>query len=866
MISKIFDECEIRYKGEVISREVILKDFAMRMETLSLSPDHKVGVMLHTGSIAFSIVSAVTAIVLCITEDFKSTEDIVKELQIGDIVLYEKKRAKYLGEKEISKSRCYGFCVDEKTSLNEFISCEKINQKKVIPYSGSAKYLGGIGVKKQAFSARMEFIKYLWGADENELSSLITKSFAFILDKDTAQDIYEKTSVYFLGKNYYLKDLVTASYFTEDKDYIWGSNPGKEQPTLMFFSNIDDARQKLIEDSNGERRILGVIVVGNEYLRSGNGMDNLLGRQSTKSAYFSGKLDYSKSYGDFVGETAEYWTLTPKKTAESVTRSTIHRGMILEELQNGVSALAAPPIARVVLHGAVDIDKYRQIRRALTTLKNSGQQLSDFIARSFSLLNLFLGAVFPLGALDKSVEKGKIPRVESIRTKLDGLSKSTEGLFGNEKTEGQLVVALLTEIYSSLLNSNPKGDYFLELIKNRKLPDVLVVPKAYFAVVLFDWLSEQDLAQGDRAAASLLKIKTIGDLKFSGEIYKNIIYACSNFGEINPYTLLIAERRSLLLYDCEIGRVSQQEKTFTKFKFDTLIRLGETTVEPEAEVVVALTEEEIEELNFDTAINTILSENVRRFAGRASADFGSTMQSEVTRIAEFSGDEYVVYFTKHASVYRLCDGKIEDVEAEKIMSGDMLLFSNASEGRDLFNVIILKLFEDSEDARRQYEKEYLLSKIWRIKLKLFLYKIGGSEFFAKQLTKKGIIRDFVTIRQWADEDSHIIGPRSSEAVAIFRAIGEIMDDEEIIQNAQAIADACRIIRALRGRVLDAIKKAVINKHAGVELDPLFAPVMDKIENLATLLQVDKITEYDGKMPSHFTNRPIIIHGIEAVTL
>jgi hypothetical protein len=288
-----------------------------------------------------------------------------------------------------------------------------------------------------------------------------------------------------------------------------------------------------------------------------------------------------------------------------------------------------------------------------------------------------------------------------------------------------------------------------------------------------------------------------------------------------------------------------------------LVGFGEESADAEEEIIsTVLTSDETEEMEINSAINVIMSDNAKRYASHAANDYDSAQLSDVARIATFSGGDLVAYFTKHADVYRLSDGAIFDVRAEDIAPGDTLLFSNTNESRDLFGVIMDKLIEESEDARKQYQQSYALSKIWRLKLKIYLIEHGGVDSFERLLSARGIVRDAVTIRQWADENSHIIGPRATEAADIFRAIGGILSDEDIVRESQLIADACKEIRSLRGRVLDAIKQAVINKHSGGAIDPLFEPVMNKVDSLATLVQVEQITEYICQMPSHLTNRPI----------
>ena len=857
-IERVINECEIRYHGELISREAILRDFACEIERLATTKGHSIGIMLHTGSKLFTVAAMIVASVLCISSNNIGTEEIVESLCIGDnVIIDNKRRAKYLGRKEIGlsgkKKEYYSFEVENKSVNSYPVEC--IADFRIVPYQGESQKLSGVGVRKTSFSDRLKFISYIWDSDEKDVSSLITKSFIFLTGKVDAADIYGNTTIKINNNVHRLLDIVTASYFTENKEYKLGPNVGKEIPVLMIYSDIQEARKALIDDSAGENRIAGLFAIGDEYLK--NGAEKLLSRQSTSAAYYSGKLDYSysSSYANFA-DNAEFWSLPVDCYT---TCAEYPRSKLLKEFKLGARALNGDLISKVSVPDGISTESYRKIQNSCRWLKENAHDAEEFIVQCFSFTNLLVSSIFPLFYLDEAMNDIELGRIDSTVNKIERIRILSEKFQGKAKEKAVEIINALSIERKRIYNENPKGAELVKILSGRNRPQAIIVPKAYYGHVLKKWIGDSVVFAGVQTGVQII---TVAEARHSDMILDSTLFACAGFGTTNPQNLLISPERRMLIYDCECVKAKLQEKSFLKEKKSVLSLIGQTDLEIDALVEECpISEEEKNEIDTEKMITEMLFSSVDRASSRFSADgMYPGAKAEIFRIVIFSGGDYAAYFTKRSSVYRVHNGKVEDIDVSEIAEGDILLFANNDEGRDLFKVFMKNLIEESPEARNEFEEAYNTSLQWRGALNRHIKLHGGVDEFVRKLKEYNIERDPVTIRLWADEDSHIIGPSSSEAEKIFTAIGNIVGNTDIITNAKKISDACSTVRLLRIKMLDAVKKIVINKFNGNDIGALFAPLAQNIGKLAIMMQVERVKDIKTviEMPAYRVNRPIEI--------
>ena len=119
----------------------------------------------------------------------------------------------------------------------------------------------------------------------------------------------------------------------------------------------------------------------------------------------------------------------------------------------------------------------------------------------------------------------------------------------------------------------------------------------------------------------------------------------------------------------------------------------------------------------------------------------------------------------------------------------------------------------------------------------------------------GVTVQDVTIRNWLDEDAHIVGPMKIESL---EQIAYLIGDEEMLENVEKHFEAIKTIRKVRRQILGYIGEAIIDKLSGrmPKDDTIMAYIYDRIESLAVVLRLESIMKIDREIPFNSANRPL----------
>ena len=152
--------------------------------------------------------------------------------------------------------------------------------------------------------------------------------------------------------------------------------------------------------------------------------------------------------------------------------------------------------------------------------------------------------------------------------------------------------------------------------------------------------------------------------------------------------------------------------------------------------------------------------------------------------------------------------------------------------------------------------KYILSKLWKNELRNYANenKLSVREV-AEEMVKNGTNVTEQTIINWLDEGSHTVGPRDISSII---QIGKVTGSKKIIDNEDKIFEACREIRAKRVQVLKDISGVIIKNlsHLPIGNSIVEKYTYERIDDLAKILKVEKITNIDFELPMYLTNRPI----------
>lgn len=861
-LKKILEKCNILLEDELISKELLLRTYADYFLKTIDKEKHNVGIVLHTGSICFDAISIIYALASCMVYNESDAEEIIDSLNVGDRVLYGKKqRSRYV----------FDGVIDHPSIPN--MKCAKLSQGEqnttyvpqtmwrfIFPDMGTSLRFDGRGIRKRS-GIREDFYKSVFEYNEADIPPIVDVSVAIVMPRDRAEFLMENIKLKFDDKEVKPLELITASYFTENDEYRFGGNAGKNEANIKFSSKVSVARDLILE-KNGNKHI-GAIISGNETIYRGQTeIPELLNRRSLQFVYVCMNID-ADNVMKIIGEveTPNVFACS-KEFLLSYSLPAEREGKYCAQLSKQVDAVVDRDIEPHILMGKFTWDDYKAVKKAILNLKNSeysSEEKDDFIIQSYSLINLFLTSVFKVSLLEKCIKDGKLEIVSPQKKMKDlfgVMTKFPQSLQSHAKT----ILDFLEIAYLFLEESSLKELYLQELLyqnSNKKI--AIVVPKAYYAILLRE-CGFYDLMDDE----SLLTVVTANRFD-NTNLYDHIIVVGNFNGKrFDTFRCRAAQRIETLLYDFEsyffkykLRAAKKAESvlnslSYTQDFYDSYF---------EDENITEITDNEIMEIS---AIDSEVDEYINRLnevatfknIGVALAT-GGAATTEVIAVGNFDSGEKVL-FTKNYKAYVFDDdnGTVSETKVPDLTEGDSLVFTQRnSDTRDIVDSILSKLVSE-EKVSPEIIECYKKSKAWKQQLVDYMQTSAlSANRIASKMIANGVQVQEITIKGWLDEDSHTVGPRKMDSI---QQIALLVENEEMFENAQIYFDACSTIRKVRREILKQIGEAIINKLCGKapQENTIIADIYDRIDSIALILRLESITYIEREVPMNLTNRPI----------
>lgn len=899
-VRSILEKCVIKLNGATISKEAISQSFLSYLSDVSTQHEHNVGITLHTGTIIFDALAVLWAAVSSLLANETSPEELVRSLRAGeDLVTYGKMgRCRFEGIVEKFGMPNAKLVQDDRFQNTYYVP--STIWSRITPYQGKSKRLDGRGSKAQG-AKRKKFYTDVLNIEESKIPSITDTSTVFVMAREKADMLVRGLSICHNRDTFNLLDLVTSSWYTDNDEYNYSGNAGKNEPVLKFTGRVSTGRKLLLK--RGGNKNAGLFVCDDDELRRGESeLPELFNRKALQYVHVLADIDMEqgeKLVAD--NETAEVFACT-KDFLLSCPLQIQEDNPYTQVFSKQVDAILDHEIRSVVVSGFVDWKTWRDFRQTLFNMKDSdyeSQKKNDFIVDAWSLFNLFQTAVFPMTLLENMIKRGHLT-IGSPAERIRQLSKLA-GVFPDDLRENALYVAeLLDEIYESILEQDEETAYPMskqhalsrkkafrqeQLIitevkyslsvssgKSAKLVELLlrnaskrvcvVVPKRYYETVLREsglpWL----MVNPDN-----LTITTANQFD-SGEMYDTIIVVGEFRGKrFDSFRCMSAQEVISILYNCEQNQYrvrrkqSRQmdrilnERSFVHVNMD---ETGEISWQDGA------TEEELQQLDhmsveLDSYIDQ-LAMTLPSIPGYSRGAEAGTRKAEIAAIATFDTGEKA-FFTPFykACVFDEANGKVDEkrISDFELSEGDMVVFTrNDDEMHDIVDEIMRMLIESGR-LKESEHVAYGLSRVWKNKLRMYM-KLSGMKpgFVAKRMTDNGVSITSQTIRIWIDPDAHTVGPRDPECI---RQIGIIAGDDGMAEHPEETMEACRIIRQRRRRILDVIEKSIHNKLGGKAnktSDPIEREIYSRIDSQADILRVESFVRMKKTMLATFVNKPV----------
>lgn len=863
-IRDVFTECDICLNGNIISREMLIQTFTEFISRTIEDENHNVGIIMHTGSICFDAAIVSCAGISNILYNGANAEETVRMLLPGDVVLY------YQGKKKV---RCVfkGFVnspddkpgsegkiavlEQEKSLLKSFVP-QKLWQS-IVPYYGSSSSMDGRGLRRDSEEKKLFFHTVL-GIKPQDIPRTIDTSTVMIMTRDYADQIINGLSFSFHGNMVRFTELVTVSYYTDDdQEYPYAGNEAKSEPVLKIASRVSVARKLLLK--RGGNRHVGLIVLGDDQLRRGEmDLPDLIGRKSLQYVYLCSNIDSETAGRMLLAEESAKLFACTKDFLLSHSFPPINPNHYTEVLNRQTYAIIEKQIEPIEVSGCLNWENYKKFKEAIYHIKSSdydSNEKEEFVIQSYSLMNLFLTAVFPISLLNRLVKERIIENITAPEERLARIRNSAAAMPEYLQPDTRVALDILERTYAELEKRNPK-DFVLrrQLAKCSGDKTAIVVPKAYF-ITVFDYMN---LLPTDTD-----QIKVVTANKFSNkELYESIITVGSIEGtRFNMFRCRSAQNIYALLYEPErlhykktAAMIAKAEREYEKRAVIEYYREDDEILENE----VPESAEELERIDEELKAY-INGAAVRAYGSYIGTVSGSkNMMAEVVAIATFDTEE-IAFFSKNYKAYVLDeDAKtVREVKASELSEGDTVIFTRSTEKtRDVVDDLLRKMI-DEKKVSDDIESEYRKSRLWKTKLINYMTdKNVDPGTIANAMIKNGVSVQEPTIRGWLDEDSHTVGPRKLDSI---QQIALLTEDESLLDSAEDVFKACAEIRKVRGRIMEAIGRAVLSGITGTKSnsDPIYNVVYEQIGDLSVMLQIETISFVKQSVPINIINRPII---------
>ncbi|MDY4743419.1 MAG: DrmE family protein [Lachnospira sp.] len=858
-----WDRFEIVLDKEIITKEKIVRclcDYYKSIDSYKFR-----GIVLHTGSICFDAVSYVYALMSNLILAEYVQEDFVSMLNKGDKVLRTLPNGKQIPyefekiDKVDGGKEDYIYLNEIGTTNRVMLPENKWNSIRI--YYGDNDLSSRRGIRKRN-NKITDFYKQVLELEDDRIPNSIETSSVLVMSKEEADYLTNNISIKFGDTIIPILDLVAVTYYTEGLEYSYRGNVAHEEPVIKITSKVSVAR-KMIADRYSNRCI-GMMIFGDEIIRrSESEIPDLLTRKQLDyfSLNTSINVDSAKRYIDYDSN-MKLFACTKDFLLENWEPEE-QLGVLTSTISEQADILIDRILEKKTINNGITWDEYKKFKRIMQIIRLDDAVSDDkdnFIVQGYSLFNLLLSAVFPIKDLDYVADSGIIG-VASTESKLGIIKDSIPSLPAHLQEMANDCFLLLRNIRERELDVTEKEKVIRKILsKNRTKKVLLVVPKAYYRLVI-----EEAGITRYMLAIGRLDIVTPNKVNPNKKYDVVVVVGDLSSDRFNIYSCAYSKDILLVLYGCEDKKFRLTEKKHLE-KVKLINEMSYIPVETEdyldeeiEENVVEVKEIQEIDSDLDSFMQSISDQTyiaaLNRFGETSSHN--SNMLSDVVAMGYFETGEHAV-FTKNYKAYVLDENKgvVKEVDIQNVQEGDLIIFTENNELTHDIVDRILSLEVESPKAPEIIKESYRLSKQWRQELVEYRDRENlKSVEVAQRMKIIGANVVIATIVKWMDEDSHLVGPMKIESLS---QIGKLVGNSELENNPQKYFEACQIIRRERGRILKEIGRQIIKNYTDDNSKATFDGIDIDISELSLILRVEQIHPIENKIPTYLTNHPISI--------
>ena len=858
-LKRIVKKCDVYFENQLISRELLLQSFMNFLTNEAGKAENNGSIVLHLASPCFDAISVAWAALAVIAGNKTDVESIIRNLRPGNKVLYENKRAEFIG-----------ITMDENGAERVNIRCEggttKIGRKSwanIIPYYGQSERYDGRGIRSQN-GLREEFLSVLLECDKKDIPSVMNTSVIIVMERSRANRCMDGLALKVGDLKINMKELVTASYFTtEENQYLYGGNIGKNEAMLKFTSKLSVGVDMTWESESN--KYLGMFVCGNSLIERGiTELPQIMLRESINFSIISGGMDLPCAE-ELIKEYEEAGVFAcTKEFLLECTLPSVNENVFTIGLQRQVDSVIDREIHKIILHNEIDWKMYRDFKRAIEYIRQDELDEDEreyIVPNAYSLMNLFITAPFSVREMENAIKEKRIRKeVEPPHVRLEELEKRLKKLPTNLTKAVEKITDSLETAYYAGYDESSKRQYLKEYIDaNRGKKVAIVVPKAYYADIIWNYV----VPYFDHEKSNI-EIVTVN--RFDENCVYDQILVIGNLvtKHFDIFRCMSAAKITILLYKAEeiMFRVRERRSHMMEKLINARQCMADDCDDENEENSFAEEVDEVEKV--DEKIATYTDEIItKKFETVLHREGGNTaaLFADVSVLVKLDDGEGAM-LSKHYEAYVLNDenGEVEKKKVEELKVGDEMVFLKRDDDtKDIVDYILKELI-DSGKISDEIKSDYEMSRRWKKDLLEYMEK---NEHSSKQLVdamkRNGVRVKRNTVMNWIDEDAHTVAPQSVESL---EQIALLADDVDMFDHAGEYFEACNKIRKLRKCILKELGIAIIKFLEGQEAPKGVIPtkIQKQLGTLAAVLRIETIVRDNWSVPTYMTNRLIDLDG------
>ena len=872
-IRGVFERCDLFLNGNIISKEPVVKDYWAYLCELA-KKEHSFGAVLHTGSSVYDAVLLYFCTLLTIANRDTDNRSTVLNLSKGDKVIYTDSSGKiqrYIFDSIYTKN----VLIKGRPSKQRFAKLIQDGEKKggtaeviekrwgmISPYFGMSDSHDGKGLKKGNQRVHNFYHSVLGMEKPNHIDA----SAVIICSKQYYESLFD-ACIISLGKiSIPLSEIATAAFYTDNNEIRHSGNKAQAEPMLKFTSSVEVARKEILNRSGNS--VCGVFALEGEMIsRNLSQFPQIINSKRLPLFAFSLRIDSPATDDlDTLSEKAiEYFACT-KSYIRSLNKNPAVNNPVTAELHTQFSRVVSHESKTIVIDDIFKKTGYSSLLSLLRVIKQdeySSNEKDQFVMSSYFLIKLLITAVFPLGELNSLIDERKLEMIP-FSQRLEDMNKQILVFPEYLKRKAEEIISGIKEGYDEIELRNEKERKLKEIITeyhNKKV--AVLINRNYYETVL----NETNIRSLVNSLGSLTITTPTRLDQHQG--YDAIIATSGYYGEkFNPAECISAPNIYTILYGCElayyIGIKKQHLKKLAVYEKRNDNNDFEDDYYRESAWLDEYREAEQEYTSVresDREIEDFIRHNNQKADFRQYMRYGSASvtEADTVAVALFENDAKA-FFTKmyKAYVFDEENSTVREVLAENLKEGDRLLFFRSSEQSQDLVENLLKHLIDSERLGEKDRKSYIMSKRWKSDLVEYMetHHLAVREI-AAGLKSQGVTVEEISIRQWLDEGSHIVGPKDPENL---KYIGRYTGDEELENRYESYYAACSEVRSIRRRIQNYIGAAIVKRLLGEKPkdDEIYNMIYDDVETLGELLEITYIAKSDNKVPVNMINRPLTV--------